>query len=86
LSPKSDQLQFYNNKLFEYLGKISYSFYLWQFIVIELGKKLIKYFDDDVVMISMLFLNIFISALSYHFLEKNCRQWILDKFIKEKKQ
>lgn len=29
---------FYNNKILEYLGTISYSFYLWQFVVLELGK------------------------------------------------
>ena len=36
----------YNNKILEYLGLISYSFYLWQFVAIELGKILIKIYPD----------------------------------------
>ncbi len=71
---------FYNNKVLAYLGEISYSFYLWQFIVIELGKKLVKHhFDGNLVMISMLCLNILVSAMSYHFLEKRCKNWISNK-------
>jgi peptidoglycan/LPS O-acetylase OafA/YrhL len=73
----------YNNKILEYLGLISYSFYLWQFVAIELGKILIKIYPDlslQFMILIALILNLAISALSYHFYEERVRKFILIKF------
>jgi peptidoglycan/LPS O-acetylase OafA/YrhL len=75
----------YNNKILEYLGLISYSFYLWQFVAIESGRRLIKIYPDisvHFVILIALILNLAISALSYRFFEERVRKFILTKFIK----
>ena len=77
-----------NSKIMNYLGKISYSFYMWQFIVLNIGKYLKKTYDMDpyYIMILMLLLNIIISSLSYHLIEERFRRFIINKFaLKEKK-
>jgi peptidoglycan/LPS O-acetylase OafA/YrhL len=76
----------YNNKILEYLGLISYSFYLWQFVAMELGKKLAKIYPD--ISMHLLFLaaftiNLTVGALSYHFIEEKARKFILVKFTRK---
>lgn len=77
----------YDNKILEYLGLISYSFYLWQFVATGLGKKLVKIYPDvsvHLVLLAALTLNLAISILSYHFLEKRAQKFILAKFLGKK--
>jgi peptidoglycan/LPS O-acetylase OafA/YrhL len=74
---------FYNNRTLEYLGLISYSFYLWQFAAIELGKKIIVWFplaSLHLVVLAALTVNVVVSALSYHLVEERARRWILRRF------
>ena len=73
----------YNNRPLEYLGLISYSFYLWQFAAIQLGKKMIVWYPDvglHVVIVLVFAVNVAISAVSYHLVEEKLRKWILTKF------
>ena len=74
----------YNNKLLEYLGMISYSFYLWQFTAIEFGMWLIKFFPAinlHVVVLIMFSINTLVASISYHFLEEKVRKLLLRKFV-----
>jgi peptidoglycan/LPS O-acetylase OafA/YrhL len=74
---------FYNNKIMEYLGLISYSFYLWQFAAIELGKKLLKEYPDINIHLIFFFsfmTNVIISMLSYHLVEERARKLIIAKY------
>jgi peptidoglycan/LPS O-acetylase OafA/YrhL len=74
---------FYNNKPLEYLGLISYSFYLWQFAAIELGKRMIVWLPTlelHLIVLIVFAVNVAISALSYHFVEERSRKWILRRF------
>jgi peptidoglycan/LPS O-acetylase OafA/YrhL len=73
----------YNNKYLEYLGLISYSFFLWQSIAIILGKKLIRMYPDfnlHLLVVMAFVVTFCISALSYHFLEERTRRYVLQKF------
>jgi peptidoglycan/LPS O-acetylase OafA/YrhL len=74
----------YNNKITTYLGQISYSFYIWQFIAIELGRYLIRLESIHIQLIVLicLLLNIAVSAISFHFIEEPFRKLIIKKFIK----
>ena len=76
----------YDNKVFEYLGLVSYSFYLWQFFAIQFGKKIIKLYPDiniQLVLVAAFVLNLIISALSYHLLEERARKFIIAKFARK---
>ena len=73
----------YNNKYLEYLGLISYSFFLWQSIAIILGKKLIRMYPDfnlHLLVVMAFVVTFCISAVSYHLLEERTRRYILQKF------
>jgi peptidoglycan/LPS O-acetylase OafA/YrhL len=70
----------------EYLGLISCSFYLWQFIAMELGEELVKIYPD--ISVHLIFLaaftaNLAVSALSYHLVEERARKFILAKFARK---
>lgn len=74
---------FYNNKPLEYLGLISYSFYLWQFAAIQLGKKMIVWFPWaglHLIVLAVFAVNVAVSSLSYHLVEERARKWILRRF------
>lgn len=74
-----------DNSLMRYLGKISYSFYLWQFATITIGLKILKYdpkFNTHILVISGLFLTVMLSSLSYHFWEERWRRYIVHSFTK----
>jgi len=76
----------YNNKILEYLGLISYSFYLWHFFAMELVKKLFKIYPDISVHLLFLFaftINLGVSSLSYHLIEERARKFILVKFARK---
>ena len=77
----------YDNKILEYLGLISYSFYLWQFVAMELGKKLVKIYPDisvHLVFLAAFAINLVISALSYHLVEEKARKFIVAKFVRQR--
>lgn len=75
---------FSQNNVLNYLGKISYSFYLWQFIAIEAT----KYLKDEhqlsswLLMPTALLINIIISSISFHLIEERCRNVIINSFSK----
>lgn len=74
---------FYNNRLLEYLGIISYSFYLWQFVAIEFGRKIIDWFPGiniHAMVLAVFLVNVAISSLSFHLVEEKMRRWILRGF------
>lgn len=78
--------KFYNNKILEYLGLISYSFYLWQFVAIRLGKKVLETSPDiniHLLVLAAFLVNIICSVLSYHILEERARLFIIDKYKKK---
>ncbi len=76
-------LKITNNFISNYLGKISYAFYLTQFIAIGvLGK---GYFLNKgfISFLAPFIINIIFASLMYEFIEKKCRIKILKKFIRE---
>lgn len=75
---------FYNNRVSEYLGKISYSFYLWQFVAILPGKAFVEIHPEvnRYWVVSAAFLaNVVASVLSYHCIEEPARRRILARLI-----
>ncbi|EAW30847.1 putative transmembrane acyltransferase [marine gamma proteobacterium HTCC2143] len=70
-----------NSKIINYLGRISYSFYMWQFIAIQAGKYVKSQYSIDAwyIMLIALALNIIISAISYHFIEEKFRKIVIRK-------
>jgi len=65
-----------NNNLFKYFGRISYSFYLWQFVPMELAKYLKLNFSINntwVLFFIALTVNLIIASISYHLLEEKFR-------------
>jgi peptidoglycan/LPS O-acetylase OafA/YrhL len=77
---------FYNNKPLEYLGLISYSFYLWQFAAIQLGRKMIEWWpgtETHLIVLVVFIVNVAVSAASYHLVEEKTRRWILRRFGQE---
>ena len=76
----------YNNIILKYLGLISYSFYLWQFVAMELGKKLVKIYPDisvHLLCLAAFAINLSVAALSYHLIEEKARKFILVKFARK---
>lgn len=74
------------NRIMVYLGKISYSFYIWQFFALEVG----KYCLNDIglsmnyTVLLVLSVNILLSSLSYHIIEVNFRKYcitILSRYV-----
>jgi peptidoglycan/LPS O-acetylase OafA/YrhL len=75
---------FYNNRVSEYLGKISYSFYLWQFVAILPSKAIVDYYPEINrywLVGAAFFVNFMVSALSYHLVEEPARKHILNKVL-----
>lgn len=73
---------FYNNSITNYLGLISYSFYLWQTSAVGLTKEIIKNYQQAsplLVIIICLIINLILSILSYHFIEQKSRKYFLSK-------
>lgn len=77
---KSGFLQ--RSSVLNFLGKISYSFYLWQFLIIICGIFMQKTsgFNTLALVAFLFFINVILSCLSYVFLEVPARR-ILLKFI-----
>lgn len=69
-----------NNQVINYLGRISYSFYMWQFIAIHLGIYIKKHSSTNswLIMCIALLINLIISAVSYHLIEEKFRKIILN--------
>ncbi|MDX1949279.1 MAG: acyltransferase [Rickettsiales bacterium] len=71
----------FNNRYTNYLGKISYSFYIWQFIAIEFGRGLIKLdINNWLIIIIVFMLNILIASISYFLVEEKFRKIIINRF------
>jgi len=70
---------FKNSFILNYLGRISYSFYVWQFIAVIIGVVIKRLYAVDPIYITLIILplNVIISALSYHYIEEPCRRLIL---------
>ncbi len=76
----------YNNKYLEYLGLVSYSFFLWQSMGLLLGRRLIKMYPDvnlHLVVVVVFIVTFCISVVSYHLLEERVRRYILQKFARK---
>lgn len=65
------EYSFYKNKVLQYISSISYSLYLWHWPVYVIG----KYYDYKgwSFIIGLLILSVFLSILSYEFLEKKTK-------------
>jgi peptidoglycan/LPS O-acetylase OafA/YrhL len=73
----------YNSKFMEFFGRISYSFYLWQFISIGFGKFLVSHnlgLNLNVIILVIFILNIAIATLSYILAEEKLRKYISERF------
>lgn len=73
----------FDNPVMNYLGLISYSFYLWQFVMVKLGKGILIHdpaFNTHLLVIGGLALNLTLSALSYHLWEEKWRKVIVRRF------
>lgn len=66
----------------EMLGKISYSFYVWQFITIIFGVMLLQATPVPAIVLFWLLLpcNILIAFLSYRYIEEPARRYIVKRF------
>lgn len=74
-----------NSRILNYLGKVSYSFYMWQFICLKFGIFLSNHYGFNAwnIMLMALAINIVISAISYHLIEEKIRFFLMGK-IKNK--
>ena len=76
------KLLFYSSKIMVYLGTISYSFYLWHFISINLSQYFIEIYPQinlNIVVFATLIMNIACASLSYYFIEEKSRKYIIAK-------
>jgi len=80
---------FYNNSITNYLGLISYSFYLWQTSALDLTKEIEKNYShlNSCNLIAICFtINLVLSIASYHIIEEKARKYLLKlKFNYSKK-
>ncbi|MBS1571599.1 MAG: acyltransferase [Bacteroidetes bacterium] len=83
---KNSIFSFLGTKLFEYLGKISYSFYITQIpIFLYLDKNFIfKNYNSLFYLIIVFVLNLFLSMIAYHIIEKPIHQFLIDRLKKRK--
>ena len=73
---------FFNNKKIIYLGNISYSLYLWHLPIIYFYD---LYFVNSLIRIPIIFIiSLFISSLSYKFIEQKFRYYKFNKIIKKR--
>ena len=85
LSSKENKVLFnwFCHPLFRYLGKISYSFYMVQFFVIDFfGKKILHdaFSSPHMLVTTLLVINIVLSILLYEIFEKRMRYQIVKKY------
>ena len=82
----SSGLKLIENRLFLYLGRTSYSFYIWQIFAMELGKILINDYNFTVYqsVFSSLILNFIFAFISYHLFEVSFRNSSILSYLKYK--
>jgi peptidoglycan/LPS O-acetylase OafA/YrhL len=70
---------FCNNRYLNLMGKVSYSFYLWQFIILIFGMYLMKTTSYSVLFLVIISFvaNTFVSLLSYYYIEEPFRRFIV---------
>lgn len=70
------------NKLFNYLGKISFGLYVYHLVAFEITKSLLSndYFSERLIFIFSLLFTIIISTISYEYIEKPFLQYKSNKF------
>lgn len=72
----------YTNKPLIFLGLISYSFYIWQFLALKIGKQFL-YMGPAAASLITFGMNICLSILSYYLLEEAARRMILSRYGKK---
>ncbi len=70
---------FYDNSVMVYLGKISYSFYIWQFVAIDIGKRCLALdaMNLHLIVLMCFISNVAISSISYKIIEEPFRRRII---------
>jgi peptidoglycan/LPS O-acetylase OafA/YrhL len=63
--------QVLSSRLFVYIGTLSYSLYLWHWVVLVLGRYALG--DSNSALLFLLFLSFFLSLVSYHCVERPLR-------------
>jgi peptidoglycan/LPS O-acetylase OafA/YrhL len=73
------------NSIINFLGKISYSFYIWQFVAMDFGRFLKKDFgiSSFSLVLIVFIINLIISVASYYIIEEPSRKFLISKLIKD---
>lgn len=74
-------IKFLSNKFFVFIGLISYSLYLWHYPIIVFSKIMFD-FNNPLVKLSIIFISLFLSILSYFFIETKLRNKKIISFKK----
>ena len=69
----------YDDKFLKFFGLISYSLYIWHYPIISISQRLFIE-NNNYLKISMFLMSIFISLISYHFIEKKLKKNIKKGF------
>jgi peptidoglycan/LPS O-acetylase OafA/YrhL len=73
----------YGNPVVVFFGEVSYSFYLWQFVAILAGAKIIETcrgINLTIVVAIAFLINFSLSIISYYLIEVKSRRYILHRF------
>lgn len=76
---KEQYNNFYDDKFLKFFGLISYSLYIWHYPIISISQRIFIE-NNNYLKISMFLMSIFISLISYHFIEKKLKKDIKKGF------
>ena len=76
---KKQYKNFYDDKILKFLGLISYSLYIWHYPIISILQRIFIE-NSNYLKVFMFFISIFISTISYHFIEKKLKKNIKKGF------